>query len=247
MFCAFGCGSKQDRMLLPKENTSFFGDSVLTILSSDRPNGYSISILKNKDLCLWHFQRGDTINRYLALPYVPFHIEEDFLDTTGVFTCDFELPILNKLSENTYYGNPYFFMDVNFDGEAEFIVAYEGFNRIYYACFDLVNGNRYDSWAGFLSPMDEKPYDNIVGGWCGETKFDYKNQIIHITEDMGSRDTVETWAKPMKSDYYEDKPKVRVFKKIEKNYFLDGSQHITEYGLVNDTLKEISYYERRLE
>ena len=57
-----------------------------------------------------------------------------------------------------------FFMDVNFDGEEDFIVAHKGYNRTYYACFDLVNGNSSGSCPGLLESNNEPPYNNIVSG-----------------------------------------------------------------------------------
>lgn len=236
LLCAFGCSRKQDRVS-QNENASFFGDSVLTILSSDRPNEYSISILKNKDLCLWRFQRGDSIDRYLALDRLPYKLEAKFCDSIGVVSWEFDIQTTDSLNGDC------FFMDVNFDGEAEFVMAQEGFNRTYYNCFDLVNGKGYDPSTGLLWPMDESPYNNIVGGMCGETTFDYKNQTIYIFENMGWRDYTETWARPMESEY-EAKLKVRIFKKTETVFDNEGFEYATEYGLVNDTLKEVSHRKR---
>lgn len=233
MLCAFGCEKNQDKIHFHHESSSLLGDSVVTIHLSNHPHGYSISILKNKDLCLWHFKRGDSISRYLALHGMPYDVESSILDSIGTFTRYFDIPTLDTLSQD------FFFMDVNFDNEVEFVVAHEGWNRIYYACFDLVNGNRHESCVGFLSPMDEEPYNNIVGGMCGKTKFDYKNQIIFISERMGCCRDIETWAKPIKM-YYETTPCVRIFKKIEREYTADGT-YTTEYGLVNDTLKVVSH------
>lgn len=238
--CAFGCESKKHgENIMHKENTSFFGDSVLIIMVSDHPQGYSITVLKNNDLCLWRFQRGDSINRYLALHQLPLGVESSISDSIGIFSRGFEIPTLDTLSEDLYY-NPFFFMDVNFDGEAEFVVAHQGYNRTYYTCFDLVNGNRHEPSIGILSPMDEEPYNNIVGGMCGRTEFDYQNQIIHIFENMGCTASIETWAKPIKTEY-DIATKVRIYKRIEKEYHADGSEHITEYGLVNGSLEEISH------
>lgn len=237
--CAFGCGSRHDENIKLKENTNFLGDSVLTIMASDHPQGYSITVLKNNDLCLWRFQRGDSINRYLALHRLPLSIEYSILDSIGIISRSLDIPTLDTLSEDLY-DKPYFFMDVNFDGEAEFVVAHQGYNRIYYACFDLVNGNRHESCIGFLSPMDEEPYNNIVGGMCGRTEFDYKNQIIYIFEKMGWSDWVETWAKPIKTEY-DMASRVRIYKRVKKSYHPDGSEQTTEYGLVNGVLEEISH------
>ena len=246
--CFLGCKNRYSRTILQNENTSFFGDSVLTIISNNRPNGYSITILKNKDLCIWHFQRGDSINRYLALDDIPYFRGDYVGDSIGVYTRNIDIPTSDTLIDNGdfYVVGPYFFMDVNFDGEAEFILSTLGHKRIYYVCFDLLNGNENDPCIGFLSPMNDEPYNNIVGGLCGKTVFDYQKQLIYIYEDMGAFDYVETWAKPIKFRY-EQKPSVRVFKRIKKEFFVEGYEHTTEYRLVNDTLKEVSNITKLIE
>lgn len=47
------------------EAPSFFGDSVLTIISSNKPNGYSVKFFQTKDLTLINLSRGDSINQLL--------------------------------------------------------------------------------------------------------------------------------------------------------------------------------------
>ena len=161
-------------------------------------------------------------------------------DSIGVYTRNIDIPTSDTLLEDFYFVGPYFFMDVNFDGEAEFIVVTYGYNRLYYVCFDLLNGNENEPCIGFLSPMKEAPYNNLVGGLCGKTVFDYQKQLIYIFEDMGAYDYVETWAKPIKLRD-EEKPSVRVFKEVKKEFSVEGYEYTTEYALVNDTLKEISH------
>lgn len=233
------------------ESTNFWGHGICSFVSENLPNGYKVAIFyKEKDnLCIWHLQRGDSIDRYVAahkLPhalichhadiYYPDEYEEknETLDTTII--RDIEIPVVQQLDMNTLDGEV-FFMDVNFDGEEDFIVAHSGYNRIYYACFDLVNGNRSNVCPGFLTSMDGEVYGNLVGGSCGKTEFDHKKKIIHITEKIGCCTKVETWAKPGLGVFGEAK----VFKKIKSELWANGEEHIITYQLVNDTLKQISH------
>lgn len=55
-----GCENSHSGTILQNEHTTFLGDSVLTIISNNHLNEYYISILKNKDLGIWYFQRGDS-------------------------------------------------------------------------------------------------------------------------------------------------------------------------------------------
>lgn len=234
LLCTFGCGSKNNKAVLQNENTTFLGDSVLTVILSNKPNGYSISILMNKDLCLWHFQRGDTIDRYLALLGLPRALEDSLRDSIGIVTRELPIATLDSLNGD------FFFMDVNFDGEEDFVVTLPGYNRVYYTCFDLVNGSRHEPCIGFLLPMSEGPYCNLVGGMYmyGKTEFDFENKIIHVSEWTGAASHVEFWAKPILSEY-ETKSGIKIFKKMRKEYSADGCE-TTEYQLVNDTLREVS-------
>lgn len=108
-------------------------------------------------------------------------------------------------------------MDVNFDGEEELIVEHEGYNRHYYACFDIVNG-KTNGTPGILPAMDEPPFDNIVtatGTAAINTEFDFKEKTIHIYEQMGCSTYIETWCKLMSDNKWE-KPSVKIIR-IEHN------------------------------
>lgn len=234
-----GCERRHDAVSQHVENTNFFGDSVVTVLSSNQPHGYSISIIKNNDLCLWHFQRGDSISRYLALNYYPHDLDFSIQDSIGTFIRNFDIPTCDTLSDDPNF-QKVFFMDVNFDGEVEFIFPYQGYNRIYYACYDISHGD--DTYThGMLQPMDEPPYDNIVSGGRYidvHTEFDYDKKTIHIFEQIGCGSSVESWCE-MVRDFEYDTPKVRIVRK-EKVEYVNGYEYRTNYKRIDGDLKEIS-------
>lgn len=233
----FACGRKHDASPQHVENNSFFGDSVVTILSSNQPNGYSISILRNKELCLWHFQRGDSISRYLAINCVPDDMATSIQDSIGTFTRSFDIPTRDKLPKDLNF-HQVFFMDVNFDGETDLVVPYVGYNRTHYVCFDIVHGDDNVTF-GILQPMNEPPFNNIVSGAEDiYTEFDYDKKTIHISEQLGCCSHVESWSE-MIQDYEFDTPKVRIVRK-EKVEYINGYEYRTNYKRIDGDLKEIS-------
>ena len=225
-----------------KSVTSFFGDSATTFLSSNTPNGYHISIISNGAIILYHFERGDSIDRYCAIHRLPIDAEYYYTDSIGVFSIEMDFPVLNvDRIEDAESMPKMFFMDVNFDNEEEFVVAHEGYNRMYYACFDLVKGNPQSSCPGMLESIQEKPYNNIVAGGsytpC-RTIFDRKRKELYIYETMGSGSYMETWAK-----YFEEDSQVsgiKVIKEKEYTRAADGTEIVETYLLQNDTLKLVS-------
>ena len=235
--------------------TNFWGHGTRTFISNNLPNGYKVSIFyKEKDnLCIWHFQRGDSIDRYIAGHKLPLSLSSECsaalhdenlnkcyepFDTTLTLTID--IPIVKQLNMDATDGD-ICFMDVDFDGQEEFIIAHLGYNRTYYACFDLVNGDDSNSICpGFLTSMDGEVYGNLVGGLCGKTEFDHKKKIIHVTEQIGCCEKVEVWAKPIK-DVVDNSIEIRIFKKVENEYWMNGEDHIITYQLVNDSLKQVSH------
>lgn len=62
----------------------FWGDSSAVFVAKELQNGYRISIISNKELCLFHFERGDSISRYFAIHELPFECR-DFEDSVGFF------------------------------------------------------------------------------------------------------------------------------------------------------------------
>lgn len=234
-----GCERRHDAVSQHVENTNFFGDSVVTVLSSNQPHGYSISILRNKELCLWHFQRGDSISRYLAINCVPDDMATSIQDSIGTFTRSFDIPTRDKLPKDLNF-HQVFFMDVNFDGETDLVVPYVGYNRTHYVCFDIVHGDDNVTF-GILQPMNEPPYDNIVSGGKYidvHTEFDYDKKTIHIFEQIGCCSSVESWCE-MVRDFEYDTSKVRIVRK-EKVEYINGYEYRTNYKRIDGDLKEIS-------
>lgn len=256
-----GCNSvskpndeRQRDIAVEKEIANFWGHGTRTFISDNLPNGYKVSVFykEKNNLCIWHFQRGDSIDRYIAGHRLPLSLsfkcnaalyDENLdkhyepLDTTLTLTID--IPIVKQLDMDAADGD-ICFMDVDFDGQEEFIIAHPGYNRTYYACFDLVNGDDSNSVCpGFLTSMDGEVYGNLVGGLCGKTEFDHKKKIIHVTEQMGCCEIVEAWAKPIK-DVVDNSIEIRIFKKV-REYWVNGEEHIITYQLVNDSLKQISH------
>ena len=228
---------------LSQTDISFWGDSTTVFVSNGLSNGYRISILKNKELCLMHFERGDSISRYCAVHELPFDFWR-YVDSVGVFKVDMDFPVLNTDTLGISANPKMFFMDVNFDGEEEFLIEHHGYNRRYYACFDLVNGNNNGSCPGLLESIQDKPYNNIVGkgyALC-YTVFDRKKKEIYIYEEMGGSDYFETWAK--RFEEYDKSFTVKVTKQVEHEFAVDGSEYIVTYELVNDTLKKVREFRK---
>lgn len=221
----------------------FWGDSSTVFIAKNIQNGYHVSIINNRSICLYHFERGDSISRYCLIHEVPFECRH-YIDSIGVYSVDMEFPVL-KLDTLNGSNPSMFFMDVNFDGEDEFVVTYSGYNRDYYACFDLIKGNQLKMHRDVLQPISEPPYNNIVGGGSGHnyTEFDYKNKKIHIFESLGCCAYQETWAEYQQGDGTESDSGVKVVKSEHHEFQSedDGSVEIIEiYNMVGDTLKLVN-------
>lgn len=250
MIIATWMGCKQEEAEMPwkaelaKGEASFFGDSTIVFLLNELQNGYRISIIHNEQLSIIHFERGDSINRYCAIHELPY-ILKCYVDTFGVINTGYYIPVLKQETLGGSEETPeMFFMDVNFDGEEEFVVKSEGYNRHYYACFDLVKGYSHSSSPGLLEAIHEPPYDNIVSGAYGEhayTMFDFKNKGIYIYEQVGCCSTYETWAKYFEEDMPIHPACVRVIKKVIHEDWADGTKHIETQELVDDTLRRVKY------
>ena len=57
---------------LPDNAAAFWGDSATIFIAKNPQNGYRISIIHNKELTLAHFERGDSISRYISIEELPF-------------------------------------------------------------------------------------------------------------------------------------------------------------------------------
>ena len=241
-----GCGSERHKLrnsALSLSDASFFGDSTAVFIASTPQNGYRISIIHNKQIDLVHFERGDTISQYCAIHRLPFDLRYYEEDSIGVFIVNLDIPVVQTDTLDGPMSTPeMFFMDVNFDGEEEFIVSHEGYNRTYYACFDLVKGNRLGSCPGLLESNNEPPYNNIVSGISEQpssTVFDRKKKEIYIKETMGCCSYYETWAKYFEGDNYGNEATVRVVRQEKHEWWADGKEHVQIYKLQNDSLKMV--------
>lgn len=220
----------------------FFGDSTITIISSNRPNGYLVKIFQAKDLILLNLSRG-SINRYIAIHEIPFSLAmgifDDLVydgipDSIGAYIREMDIPVVKDSPVSGLS-----FMDVNFDGEEELVISHPGYNRTYYACFDLVNGD-VNVTPGILQPMSEPPYNNIVSGFgMTKTEFDHDKKTIHIFEQTGCCSYVETWCE-MVSDHEFDTPRIQVVREEKVYYTADGHENKTIYKRIDGELKEVS-------
>lgn len=227
------------------QETIFFGDSTLTVIATNEPNGYDVKIFKSVDIMLMNLKRGDSINQFVPIVYFPdFDGEECSEELFGTIYRKINIPI-----EKEALGTGIFFMDVNFDGEEELLIEYPGYNRRYFACFDLLHGNT-SVVPGILTPMDEPPYNNIVGPVYAEageisTEFDYKNKTIHILEQIGCCSHYETWAEYGKDDEWETSS-VRVIRQERVDYTADGRMIIEIYERKDGELKLVSSKEEEI-
>ena len=80
---------------------------------------------------------------------------------------------------------PFFFKDVDFDGEYEILFQAEGYNRIYYAVYKVVS-----SKSAVL--MSDRPFNNFVATWRNSPEDDsvgihlnYQMKTITVNEPLG--------------------------------------------------------------
>ncbi|MCR4922279.1 MAG: hypothetical protein K5945_11335 [Bacteroidaceae bacterium] len=238
-----GCSCEKGKihnMEVSECEKAFFGDSIAVLMLNKPQNGYHISFIHSKQLNLMHFERGDSICQYCAIHKLPFELRNYEEDSIGVFNVDIDFPILKLDTLGGSKDAPdMFFMDMNFDDEEEFVVKHEGYNRFYYACFDLVKGNWESSCPGILESTNTPPYNNIVSGIVEQpsyTVFDYNEKTIYVYETMGCCSFYETWAKYYEGDMYGTEAKVKVYKKVHHDRRADGTEHVETYKLINDTL-----------
>ena len=240
-FALVGClhdnGSKAIKEGVSKTDAYFFGDSSVVLTANDIQNGYQVSFINNKQIVLVHFERGDSISRYCALDRLPECLR-NYEDSMGVFSVDINIPVVkvDTLGGKNTPVSDIFFMDVNFDGEEEFLLGQEGNGWVGYTCYDLAKGT-----GSILNPMQEEPYNSISYGiapcQAGYTVFDYQNKEIFIQHSIGASTFHNIWAKYFEGDSFGNAGKVKVVKIEEHEWKGDGLMHVKTFKLVNDTLK----------
>lgn len=240
--CLFSCANNEtDRKALNSiydkpDYPYFWGDSTLTIISSNRPNDYLVKIFKSKDLSLLNLSRGDSINVYIPITKIPGKIfsEGYITDSPGTYIRKFDIPIVEAEDLDTCWD--WFFMDGDFDGKEEFVIEHPGYNRRYFAFFNLEKGDT-STMPGLLMPNNNPPFNNIVSGEDSYTKFDRKKKTIHIFEQLGCCEYTETWAE-MTKDYDGENLHLEVVRK-ENVKFGQNSKITTIYYRIDGELKEI--------
>lgn len=252
MACVFaGCGrSGQGKSASLSDNVrSFWGDSAVVLQVSQPQNGYQVAFIRNKDLIIAHFERGDSISRYCALEWLPDTLKSYELAEPGVYTVDLDIPVVkvDTLGGSKIPKSDVFFMDVNFDGHEEFMQSYMGNGWIGYYCYDLIKGWS-DACPGLIGAMQEEPYcsfsSGINAGYDNYVAFDYDKMEIFVLTTSGCCAHTETWAKYFEGDSLGNRPCVKVVKQ-EHHSFENGMKTIETYALQNDTLKLVGITKRK--
>lgn len=238
-FFCFSCGNaeKQIEHDSPEKNTNdaFWGDSTLTITAKNLVNGYKFSMFHTQDnQTFFRFQKDNSIDRIFAVHTIPVGLME-FVGKVGSYVADIDFPVV-KNDTLGIDGFDMFFQDVNFDGKEDFIIQHEGYNRYYYAVFDIENGNSNGSSPGLLEAVNTLPYNNLVSGTGAEgfTVLDYKNKKIYIEEQIGCCTMYTTLAKYVEGEF--GKSVVKVIEETRTGNNM-GREVKEIYRLVNDTLK----------
>lgn len=236
--CAiFSCSQSDKTRIsdLPDSAAAFWGDSATIFIAKNLQNGYRISIIHNKELTLAHFERGDSISRYISIEELPFECR--YKDNPGVYSLDIDFPII-KVDTLNDKCPPMFFMDMNFDNQEEFVQSITGNGWIVFSCFDLCKGATID-----FNPIQEAPYDYMPFGispyQSGYTIFDYQKREIYITYASGCCSQYNSWAKYIDGDSLGHQPCVKVVKE-ERHYFDGEYENIEMYELQGDALRMTS-------
>ncbi len=127
--------------------------STNTHIIFNKPSvGYSIDVTRIPEGWLYHFRRGDSIDCYVPLGVLPREVQalvEESLTDTCIHT-DMVFPLKDKM-----FGK-FFFMDVTFDGEPEFIVSTQGHDYLEFISYNITERkeNSYGISLDYVHPMD---------------------------------------------------------------------------------------------
>ena len=219
-----GCqhGTSNDSNGIPEELKAFWGDSTAVIVAKNPQNGYRISIINNKDLTLAHFERGDSISVYCSLDWLPL-CARDYENKTGVFDVDIDIPVVrvDTLGGRKTPKSDVFFMDVNFDGQEEFVQGYEANGWVGYNCYDIVNGR-----AGVLNPIEDEPI------------FDYQKMEIFIHHGSGCCAYRNIWSKYFDGDSLDTPLRVKVVR--EEYHQFDAEGETIETSELQDGVLQVT-------
>lgn len=228
---------------------TFWGDSAVVLQISKPQNGYQVSVIRNKDLIIAHFERGDSISSYCALVWLPDTLKNYEDAEPGVYAVDLDIPVIkvDTLGGNKIPKSDVFFMDVNFDGHEEFMQSYMGNGWIGYYCYDLIKGWN-DAYPGLTGAMQAEPYCLFSSGmnpaYGNYVAFDYDKKEIFVLNTSGCCMHTNTWSKYFEGDSFGNQPCVKVVKQ-EHHTFENGIETIETYALQNDTLKMVGITKRK--
>ena len=244
-----GCKHSCKKQLVDKglsEEVRHFGDSAMLIEITNKVNGYDLSILHFDSLTLWRFQNGGS-TRICAIDELPgdFYFNRD---TVGIFKMELDIPVL-RLDTITEDVPDMFFMDVDFDGHEELVYRHQGYNRNYYAYFNLHKGWDTNICPGILNAMPDEPFNNIVSMPydMGYTVFDRKNKTIYVKENMGAAEYWETWYKQTGINGEFD-----LVKRYDHMFLQNADdnndyyEHTHVFKMVDDTLKQVDTISRKI-
>ena len=252
MVCVFiGCSNSGSNKAadLSYVVRSFWGDSAVVLQAKKPQNGYQVSVICNKNLIIAHFKRGDSISSYCILEWLPDTLKSYEHAEPGVYTVDLDIPVIkvDTLSGSKIPMSDVFFMDVNFDGNEEFIQSYIGNGWLGYNCYDLING-KSDACPGLTGAIKEEPYCSFSSGlnpaYNNYVAFDYEKKEIYVLTTSGCCAYTDTWAKYFEGDSLGNRPCVKVVKQ-EHHSFENGTETIETHALQNDMLKIVGITKRK--
>lgn len=228
---------------LPESVAAYWGDSATIFIAKNPQNGYRISILNNKDILLAHFERGDSISRYALLGRLPNCLSKYEEGAMGIFSVDIEIPVVkvDTLGGSKTPKSDLIFMDVNFDGEEEFLQAISGNGWVSYTCYDLVHG------FGQLGPLLDEPFNLISYGvdpmQDGYTFFDHQKREIFIHHGSGCSAYSNIWAKYFEGDSLGNPPSVKVVR--EEYHQFNSDIETIETSELKDNVMQVTSKTKR--
>lgn len=166
-------------------------------------NGYNVDVVIHPDsvyedtgMARYHF-KSNTHNFYIETAFtwnwaycVPDYEKVKYNGETYHVKLDPQ-KVVQGTNNVIVRCDPFFFKDVDFDGDYEILFCVGGYNRIYYTSYKIISRNRAEY-------MSNKPYNNLVEMYessleddadtSSDTNFDYDKRTITINEPSGCCD-----------------------------------------------------------
>ena len=168
-------------------------DSNIHVHYSQKVNGYDVSVEILTDSIRDEYF-SDIVGREAVLTFRkgkhemtvvnPCYADKNLIESScDKKTIEIDYTPFNMSEDNTFAGNqsPFFFFDVDFDGEDELLVClWEGMGYRGYHAYQAYETN-VGSGTHQLSPMQEEPFDELND----YTEFDTINKTISILQGVG--------------------------------------------------------------